>query len=196
MPIEVEVPDTKSIIEFPDDTPDLEIDRQVQKHIQEWKAQNAPGPKITAGKRPQDRSLLSPSDWYDTAKEMVMGSVNEGETVLSKLLSPKPSDPTLVALDKNQESILKTPAIRPEVATPDRGIARSVAKFAGGMTTPENALIMAGTGALGRVGKVAGPALQKGAQSIFTTMMGAGAVPNQELMQISVVKKLVLVNQM
>ena len=183
MPIEVEVPDTKSIIEFPDDTPDLEIDRQVQKHIQEWKAQNAPGPKITAGKRPQDRSLLSPSDWYDTAKEMVMGSVNEGETVLSKLLSPKPSDPTLVALDKNQESILKTPAIRPEVITPERGIARSAAKFVGGMTTPENALIMAGTGTLGRAGKIAGPALQKGAQSIFTAIMGAGAVPNQELIQ-------------
>ena len=58
MPIEVEVPDTKSIIEFPDDTPDLEINRQVQKHIQEWKAQNAPGPKISAAKKPQEKGWL------------------------------------------------------------------------------------------------------------------------------------------
>jgi len=191
MPIEVEVPDTKSIIEFPDDTPDLEINRQVQKHIQEWKAQNAPGPKISAAKKPQEKG------WLDTAKEFFTGNVNEGDTVLSRVLSPQPSDPsilrklippktsdpTLAALDKNQESIFKTPAVRPEVLTPDRGIARSVAKFAGGMTTPENALIMAGTGTLGRAGKIAGPALQKGAQAIFTTMMGAGAVPNQELIQ-------------
>ena len=139
MPIEVEVPDTKSIIEFPDDTPDLEIDRQVQKHIQEWKAQNAPGPKISAAKKPQEKG------WLDTAKEFFTGNVNEGDTVLSRVLSPQPSDPailrklippktsdpTLAALDKNQESIFKIPAVRPEVFTPDRGIARRVAKFAG-----------------------------------------------------------------
>jgi len=164
MPIEVEVPDTKSVIEFPDDTPDLEIDRAVKQHIQEWKAQNAPGPKISAGKRPKDRSIFSPSDWYDSAKEAVMGSVNEGETLLSRLLSPKPSDQTLAALDKNQESIFKTPAVRPEVFTPNPGVTRSLAKFSGSLTTPENALLMGATGAAGRIAKLA-PGAAKFAQA-------------------------------
>ncbi len=103
-------------------------------------------------------------------KGMVMGDVRSGETMLSRLTAPKPSSPALAALDKAAMPAARTPLVRPEALSPERGPQRAILEFAGGLTSPENAAIIAGMGKLKSIPAV-GRALAKVASGGFSMQM-------------------------
>jgi len=104
---------------------------------------------------------------------VVMGGT-EGDTLISRL-GPSAGDPKLRALVKNPEPTRHTPLFRFEELTPERGPQRAVAQFVGGLTTPENAAIVAGIGKLKRIPEV-GKALTRAASGGFSIQMLTGAL--------------------
>jgi hypothetical protein len=80
--------------------------------------------------------------------EFWYGGVGSGETLLSRATTPVPSDPNLAAVDKTRIPMGQTPLVRPEVfAGETRGPHRAILEAAGGLTTPENAVLLGGTAA-------------------------------------------------
>jgi hypothetical protein len=139
----------------------------------DWNSgQTVPPPETTI-------SALPKPGLVGRLKGMVTGNVwSDREPLLSRLTAPKPSDPNLAAVAKEQTPIQQAPLLSFEAAVPERGIARGVASFASGLTSPENAALMVGTGAIGRAAKSV-PAAAAGSRAVsalFGTSMATGAL--------------------
>jgi hypothetical protein len=120
-------------------------------------------------------SSLPKPGLLDRLKGMVTGDVWSGDTLLTRLISPKPSEPVLAALDKTQVPLGQTPILRPEALTPERGPQRAIAQFAGGLTSPENLMLLATINKVARIPKV-GILLQRAASGGFSYGMLTSAL--------------------
>jgi len=179
MPIKVKVPETDTVINFPDDTPEQEMASAVEQHIREY--------KNTQTAKPVDDAPLIPADKPRGANPM---NVAAPDAVAREMQYPKQNRPvprTTMETAKGMFDMLpglagagaewaKKPLINTNGAVSDyfdnpylKGAASAVEEAAGGFTSPLNIGLLVGL-------RKAPGGVQKAASAAFGVDMGANAV--------------------
>lgn len=179
MPIKVKVPETDTVINFPDDTPEQEMASAVEQHIREY--------KNTQTAKPVDDAPLIPADKPRGANPM---NVAAPDAVAREMQYPKQNRPvprTTMETAKGMFDLLpglagagaewsKKPLVNTQGAISNyfdnpylKGAASAVEEAAGGFTSPLNIGLLVGL-------RKAPGSVQKAASAAFGVDMGANAV--------------------
>lgn len=123
---------------------------------------------------PVQKSVAEATTTGSGIKQLLYGKPGETETLLSRMTEPKPS-PDIAALETRPDW-RKTQLLDTSVFSPERGIQRGITNVAGGLTTPENIMLLLTMKRLPFLGPNLGPALQQGASAVFGTQMLSDAL--------------------